>query len=129
MTVGLSEAVRQYTPDEPLVLDCGLVATNLRSSRRGLSPGLGGTRNEHPKLILEDAAAFDDFGQIAQRMAQADIPAAVAVAQPMCRTTALIKACGKIRATNSRDAFPRLVARTLAQQLVDRLICLLFEWV
>ena len=37
----------------------------------------------------------------------------------MCRTTALVKAGGKIRGTSARDSFPRLVARTLAQQFAQ----------
>ena len=70
---------------------------------------------------MEDEAAFEDFGEVAERLAQADVPGEVAAALRMCRTTALAKEGGKIRGTNARDSFPRLVARTLAQQLSEEL--------
>ena len=84
-----------------------------------LSPGVGGTRNEHLKLAFEDEAAWGRLREIAERLARADVPGEIAAALRMCHTTALVKAGGKIRGTSARDSFPRLVARTLAQQFAQ----------
>ena len=120
MTVGFSEAVLHYLPAEPVHLDRDLLATNLRSARRGLSPGVGSTRNEHLKLALKDEAALGHhLGEIAERLARADVLGEIAAALRMCRTTALVKAGGNIRGASAWDSFPRLVARTLAQQFAQ----------
>ena len=127
LTVGFSEAALHYLPGEPLHLDRDLLATNLRSARRGLSPGVGGTRNEHLKLALEDEAALGHLGEIAERLAQADVAGEIAAALRMCRTMALVKAGEKIRGTCARDSFPRLVARGAERPMVGRYALLGFQ--
>ena len=43
-----------FVPDEAVELDRSKFAANLKSTRRGLSPGVGAHRNEHLKLALGD---------------------------------------------------------------------------
>ena len=48
-----------YQPAVPLRLDRDLFARTPQQARKGLSAGLGGTRNEYLKLCLEDNDSLD----------------------------------------------------------------------
>ena len=115
----IPDEVLSYRPEAPVELDRDLFARNLRTTRRGLSPGLGGTRNEHLKLALEDTTCLDDLTNVAQHVAEGDLPPQIAEAMRMCKLTAITKNATKIRGLNAGDSFRRLVARTLAQQHTD----------
>ncbi len=77
---------------------------------------MGGTRNEHLKLLLEEASGIDDLSDVAQRMAEADIPVQISDALRLCKLTAIRKSEDRVRGLNAGDSLRRLVARTLAQQ-------------
>ena len=115
----IPDEILSYRPEAAVELDRDLFAKNLRTTRRGLSPGLGGTRNEHLKLALEDSTCLEDLTNVAQHVAEGDLPQQVAEAMRMCKLTAVTKNETKIRGLNAGDSFRRLVARTLAQQHTD----------
>ena len=111
----------EYLPQEPLRLDPDVFVSVLREARKGLSAGVGGTRNEHLRLCLEDDAATRLLHAAAQRVAQGDIPVAIQDAMRLSRLTALLKSNGRVRGVAAGDTFRRLVAKTLARQFADRL--------
>ena len=90
---------------------------NLRSARRGLSPGLGGTRNEHLKILLEDNEGLDALSLMAQYFAEGNVPTDIIKALRLGKMTALRKTASKVRGLNAGETLRRLVAKTLAQQL------------
>ena len=92
---------------------------NLRSSRRGLSPGLPGIRNEHLKVLLSNSNASHDLYVLGQHVARAQIPDEAAAAMRMCLLIPIRKNNGKLRSLNAGDSFRRLVAKTLAQQFAQ----------
>ena len=47
------------------------------SARKGLSAGLGGTRNEYLKLVLEDEYALDCLTDVAELLARGHVPTSV----------------------------------------------------
>ncbi len=115
----LTPEVLNYIPDQKVHLDRDRFVRNLRSTRRGLSAGLGGTRNEHLKIALGDEFTSQQLCNIAERYAQADIPQSVNAALRMCKMTAVKKSGSKVRGLNAGDSFRRVVARTLAQQFAE----------
>ena len=62
----ISPEVMNYRSDEDVQLDFDRFVANLRSSRRGLSGGLSGHRNEHLKCCLDDEGALTDLFEIGQ---------------------------------------------------------------
>ena len=107
--------VLNHVPREVLQLDPAVLATVLQESRRGLSPGQGGTRFEHLKLCLEDEAAMDLLLSACQQIASAGIPAEIVLAMRMSSMTALQKDNGRVRGIAAGDVYRRLVAKTLAR--------------
>ena len=105
--------VLNYTPDEPVQMDRDLFIANLRSARRGLSGSLSGHRNEHLKCALDDEGSLNDLCDIAQSMAEGDLPMEITDAFRLCKLTAIRKNAHKVRVLNAADCFKRLVARTL----------------
>ena len=89
--------VLAFQPEARVELDTAKFIKNLRSARRGLSPGLGGFRNEHLKILLEDDAGLDALCIIAQHFADADIPADIVAALRLGKMTALRKSESKVR--------------------------------
>ena len=63
-----------YTSDESVQMDRDLFIPDLRSARRGLDASLGGHRNEHFKRALDDEGSLNDLCDIAQSMAEGDLP-------------------------------------------------------
>ena len=116
LTRPLSHESQTYVPESPVELDGDIFISNLRSARKGLSAGVGGTRNEHLKVCLENEGCLQDLVQIAQLYAQGDVPAEINAALRLCKMTAIRKTMTKIRGLNAGDSFRRLVGRTLAQQ-------------
>ena len=83
-----------FIPQTEGILDKQIFADVLRSTRRGLSPGLFGSRNEHFKICLEDNTSLDALYEVAQRLARAEVPNGIAEAMRMSSITALIKTSG-----------------------------------
>ena len=88
----------------------------MQSARRGLSPGLGGTRYEYLKLCLEDETAMLLLTTACERIAQGDLPPAIAEAMRMSQLTALKKTGGRVRGVAAGDTYRRLVGKVLARQ-------------
>ena len=97
-------------------MDRDLFIANLRNARRGISGSLSGHRNEHLKCALDDEGSLNDLCDIAQSMAEGDLPMEITDAFRLCKLTAIRKNVQKERGLNAADPFKRLVARTLAQQ-------------
>ena len=107
--------VQGYVIDQAVQLERDRFVSNLRRTRKGLSAGLGGTRNELLKVNMDDDGALDDLVGIAQRLAEADVSREVVAAMRMCSLTAIRQEGGRMRGLIAGGSFRRLVARTLAQ--------------
>ena len=107
----------EYAPAAPIQLDRDVLASALQSARRGLSPGLGGTRYEYLKLCLEDETAMLLLTTACERIAQGDLPPAIAEAMRMSQLTALKKTGGRVRGVAAGDTYRRLVGKVLARQV------------
>ena len=108
--------VLAHDPLDPVQLSAWAVATALREARRGGAPRLSGMRAEHLKLLLQDVESQELLAYAATRVARAQLPPTVAAGVAMARLTALRKPDRGVRGIATRDAFRRLVARTLAKQ-------------
>ena len=98
----------QRKPAEPCPLPLPAFLACLRTARRGAAAGPSGATNEHLCTLLDD--------ELAQRLAQADVPGPALAALRVGRMVALQKPNGRgVRALVVRDVFRRLVGRTLAQ--------------
>ncbi len=108
-------------PDEPVHLDCKLWASTLRSARRGAAGGPARNASEHLKVVLDDEYATDLLADAVQRLAEGNVPAAVADALRVGRLTALLMDHGHVRGIVVGDTFGRGVARALARQFGDKI--------
>ena len=100
----------------PLALDSAKLRANLQGARRGAAAGPSSATAEHLRVLLDDEDCCDLLVAAAHRLAQADVPDAVAAGLRLGRMVALLKPSGGIRALVMGDVFRRLVSRTLAQQ-------------
>ena len=91
---------------------------NVRGASRGSAHGASGHRFEHFRLLLEDPTqtSFDDFADIAEKLARADVPSSIAAAFRIGTLTALAKPQGGVRGICAGDCLRRMVARTTVQQ-------------
>ena len=90
---------------------------NVRRSRKGAAPGPSGCTGEHLRVLLDDEHCAELLLGAARKLAIAQVPGAILPALRLGRMVALSKPSGDVRAVVMGDAFRRLVARTLAQQL------------
>ena len=100
------------------MLDRKLLLNNVRGASRGSAHGASGHRFEHFRLLLEDPTqtSFDDFADIAEKLARADVPSSIAAAFRIGTLTALAKPQGGVRGICAGDCLRRMVARTTVQQ-------------
>jgi hypothetical protein len=112
----LPDGVASFVPLAGLRLDAGLLAAALQGARRGLSPGLGGTRYEHLKVCLDDETSMELLSFVCERLAQGDVPQTIIDAMRMSRLTALRKNNGRVRGVAAGCTFRRLVGKVLAKQ-------------
>jgi hypothetical protein len=128
--VPIPDAVRDFSPAEPLVLDRQALFANLKSAPRGSSGGLSGMRYEDLKVLLDDEETMRLYGDVAERYARADIPQVIARSLALGAVTALTKPDGRPRGIITGDAIRRHVARTLAQTYADELMeaCAPFQY-
>lgn len=85
-----------------------------------------GWRYEHYKLCLEDYVAFDALGDVAERLAQAQVPEKVQQALGISAMSALVKPNKKVRGITAGNTFRRLVSKTLAlkyKMIDEKLLC------
>jgi hypothetical protein len=63
-----------HAPSDAVKIDRQILAAALQSARRGLSPGLGGTRYEFWTPCLEDDAAIQLLAEACEHVDQSDMP-------------------------------------------------------
>ena len=100
-------------------LDRDAFLRSLKTAPRGSSPGPGGCTYEHLKVLMDDQDTLELLFEAATSLAQAKVPASVAVALTTARLTALSKRDGGVRGIATGCSFRRLVARTLAKQFAE----------
>ena len=106
-----------FAPEVPLELDKQVFSDTLRSSRRGLSSGLSGSRNEYLKLVLEDDVAVDLLFAAASRLAHARVPECIISAMKMSKLTATLKPNGRVRGLSAGEVFRRLTSKCIARHM------------
>ena len=99
--------------ERPFDLDEEVFCRNLRSARRGATPGPSGMICEHFQPILES-----DRGHVAMLVARGCVPPMAFQVMRMGRLTALKKPQGGVRGIVVSDVFRRVIARTIAKQCV-----------
>ena len=78
---------------------------------------MSGLRTERLKPLLENQGSMDALATVAEKLAEGNVPPAVAQALAQARLTALQKPGGAgVWGIATGDTLRRLVARTLAQQ-------------
>ena len=112
----LPDGLPMFVPSEPLELDKQIFSDTLRSSRRGLSSGVSGNRNEYLKLVLEDDVAFDLLFAASSRLARAEVPECIAMAMKVSKLTATLKPNGRVRGLAAGEVFRRLTSKCIAKQ-------------
>ena len=115
----LPQWVREFNPDTPLALDRDAFLRSLKTAPRGSSPGPGGCTYEHLKVLMDDQETLELLFEAATSLAQAKVPASVAVVLTAAHLTALSKRDGGVRGIATGCSFRRLVARTLAKQFAE----------
>ena len=127
----LPSEVASYQPQEPCPFPLPAFLAGLRKARRGAAAGPSGATNEHLRILLDDEVDSQLLHCAAQRLAQADVPAAALAALRVGRIVALQKPDGRgVRALVVGDVLRRLVGRALAQAFALRLetACLPYQY-
>ena len=101
----------------PVELSPAKLVANASRARKGAAPGPSGCTSEHLRVLLDDEECTQLLTAAASKLARAEVPEAIVPAIRLGRMVALTKPSGGVRALVMGDAFRRLVARTLAQQL------------
>jgi len=108
--------VAGFTPAQPLALDKQVFADVLRTSRKGLSASLSGSRYELWKLCLEDEVSFNTLYEVACRICMAQLPPTIVEVMRVSALTALLKPNRRVRGIASADSLRRLVTKAVAKQ-------------
>ena len=112
----LHPSLSEFQPDQPVDLPDDLILMNLRRGRKGAAPGPSGLTTDTLRILLDDDTAATNFIRVAQKLAQASVPAGIASAIGLGRMVALTKPNGRVRGMVVGDVLRRLVSRCLAQQ-------------
>jgi len=112
----LHPSLSEFQPDQPVDLPDDLILMNLRKGRKGAAPGPSGLTTDTLRILLDDDTAATNFIRVAQKLAQASVPAGIASAIGLGRMVALTKPNGRVRGIVVGDVLRRLVSRCLAQQ-------------
>ena len=107
-------------PRVPFALDGDMLARNLRSAKRGASGGPSGMTVEHLHPLFDHTRDSQLFFQAAELLARAQVPPSIKEAIRLGPLTALRKLDGGVRGIVVGDIVRRLVARTISQQLSER---------
>ena len=113
----LPQELAFFQPQTKFKLDRDQFNRNLRAARKGAAGGLSGMTTEHLRPLLEDGRGLRLLGEVAERLARAEVPAEVMRLVRGGRLTALSKPDGGVRGIVAGDVIRRLVARTMSQQL------------
>ena len=111
--------IEQFEPGECFSLDQELFLKNVRTARKGAAPGPSGMTADHLRPLVEHVAVAAALSQAASLLAQNKVPEEVMVAIRCGWLTALRKPDGG-RGIVVGDVFRRVVARTIAMQIVDK---------
>ena len=111
----IGSALLHFQPESPERLPPGLLLANLRRARKGAGAGPAGLTAECCPVVLGDERTSQLFVKVAQALAQAQVPPAVAAAFGLGRVVAFQKPNGRVRGTVVSDFLRRLVARSFAQ--------------
>ena len=103
--------------EPPVELSPDRLIANVRRARKGAAPGPSGCTGEHLRVLLDDEECTQLLVAAAGKLASAQVPDTIIPAIRLGRMVALTKPTGAVRALVMGDAFRRVVARTLAQQL------------
>ena len=106
-----------FQPQTKFKLDRDQFNRNLRAARKEAAGGLSGMTTEHLRPLLEDRRGLRLLGEVAERLARAEVPAEVMRLVRGGRLTALSKPDGEVRGIVAGDVIRRLLARTVSQQL------------
>ena len=101
----------------PVELSPDRLIANVRRARKGAAPGPSGCTGEHLRVLLDDEECTQLLVTAAGKLASAQVPDTIIPAIRLGRMVALTKPTGGVRALVMGDAFRRVVARTMAQQL------------
>ena len=91
---------------------------SLKSAPRGSSPGPGGCTYEHLRILLDDVVTTELLFEACTSLAQATLPGESSAALMSARLTAPAKPDGGVRGIATGCTLRRLVARTLAKQIM-----------
>ena len=111
----LHPEISQFQPDQPVELPAHTIIHNLRRSKKGAAPGPSGLTSDSLRLMLDDEEATQRLTGVAQLLAQARVPEAIAPSLGLGRVVALQKPNGRVRGIIVGDVLRRLVSRSLAQ--------------
>ena len=114
----IPEDILSTRQEVPFNLDSDRLARNIRCARRGAAGGPSGMTMDHIRPVLESEADTAGFFRMCLDFARAEILNDVLTLLKMGRVTALRKPNGKISGIVIGDIMRRLVARTIAQQVV-----------
>ena len=116
------EALPEFAPTDRFALDREQVMQNIRSIKKGSSPGRAGLRGEHLRLLLDtDSNTFELLCQVLDLIANADIPTSVKNSLAVGSLTPFRKVDVDgtdkgVRGICTGHLLRRLIARTLAQK-------------
>ena len=118
--VPIPPALANVEPQVRFALDGDLLSRNLWSAKRGSAGEPSGMTVEHLHPLLYHSRDSQLFFQAAEMLARAPVPPAIKDAIRLGRLTALRKTDGGVRGIVASDIVRRLVARTISQQLMER---------
>ena len=116
----LSREVADAQPSEAFQLDSIEFLTCLRKARRGAVAGPSGMTSDHLFPVLENEGDSNLLCRVASLLAVGQVPDSTLEAVRLGRMTALSKPDGGVRGIVVGDIFRRLVARTIAKQVAEK---------
>ena len=91
-----------------------------RSAKRGAAGGPSGMTVEHLQILLDMLRDARAFFQACEKLCRAQVPVPIRDAIGLGRLTALQKPNGGVRGIVAGDIVRRLVARTMSQQMMEK---------
>ena len=116
----LSREVADAQPSTALQLDSIKFLTCLGKGRRGAAAGPSGMTSNHLFPVLENEVGSDLLCRVASLLAVGQVPDPILEQVRLGRMTALSKPDGGVRGIVVGNIFRRLVARTIAKQVAEK---------
>ena len=116
----LSGVVAELQPAAKFELDSVEFLVCLRRARRGAAAGPSGMTSDHLFPVLESEVASELLSQVASLLSVGQVPHTILEAIRLGRLTALQKPDGGVRGIVVGDIIRRLVARTIAKQISEK---------